>query len=206
MTLPVTFGNANPGALGAGLDLHMGWQDLLLQVHGFADIPSAKRPLVNRPLRNIIRIFSRLAGSSAAWLGVAACDPFQGPAMAYGCPCADYKVNGVVSSLSGAPLAGVRMGFFVNDTTPEHRSDSTLTGADGTYALSYSDCGTAPENVTLRLRARDTVQPARYRMRDTSIFIPESALEGADGEWNEGTAVVRVDIVLDTNKTGLDGK
>lgn len=132
----------------------------------------------------------------AAVLGPLSC----GDTCEYGCPSADFRVRGTVtSSADGRPVPGIAIAL---GDTSTHDGGSFYTrdiaDSNGRYELHYHD---NPRDTTaLLLCATDT--GGVFEGRDTVVLFLRSELTGGDGNWDVGTIEKTVDFRLDSAAQG----
>lgn len=136
---------------------------------------------------------SWLIAAAAGLLGInVSCEPE--PDM-YGTPVGTFRISGKVTNPQGEPIEGIGVGniYRYGDNEESVRFADT-TGPDGQYALSTN--GVAGATVELKFHDIDDSQHGHYRDQEVAVSASSSDFHGGDGNWNQGTADITKDVVM----------
>ncbi len=127
---------------------------------------------------------------------LASCDDFPYGTEEYGCPMGVYHVKGTVTDVDGNPIEGIEVvqaydSAGVRYVMTEHLGTA---GPDGRYDVNIY--GMPNYESAIGFRDIDGEQHGRYRDTIISVSAPRSAFYGGNGNWDEGTAEITQDIVL----------
>ena len=119
----------------------------------------------------------------------------------YGCPEGTYHVKGTVVNSKGEPVEGIVVVDAYDSGNDEYvmgYGALDTTGPDGRYDVSVSGMPDWPSPVGFR--DVDGEQNGAYNDTVIPVSAPASAFHGGDGNWNEGSANIDLNVTL-TEKT-----
>lgn len=132
-------------------------------------------------------------------LGITSC----GGLMAYGCPSADYKFNGnITSAETGEPISNIKVrieaDIYEDDSTYYYyTNDSTFSNINGSYEIT---CQTDMANTQMSARFIftdiDSTENGYYQNLDTIVTFDEITFSGGSGSWYQGVATLNLDVKL----------
>ena len=119
----------------------------------------------------------------------------------YGCPEGTYHVKGTVTNSKGDPIEGIGVGRAMDSLEGYVMSEYGIydtTGPDGRYDVSIYGVPEWPSPIGFC--DIDGEQNGNYCDTIIPVSAPASEFYGGDGNWNEGTADINLDVTL-TEKT-----
>lgn len=141
-------------------------------------------------------------------LGFQSCDDTFNQKCEYGCPTADYKFKGDVTTEDATPVKGIKVVVIKKYDSNTHRIDSTLTNEQGKYIINhnknylgnldydikYGDLYITFEDIDGKDNggafATDTLKNSNLKVTQT---------KKADGNWYNGEYEIEGNIKLKKN-------
>lgn len=128
------------------------------------------------------------------------------PPVEYGCPHADFIVNGnVVDKDSDKPIENIRVVIESDTTTSIQdaervRNDTTYTKPDGSYSFRQDLFEASDMVVKVKFEDIDSTANGEYESANTTLRISKEDFKGGQGRWFRGETKQTVDMKL-TPKT-----
>ncbi len=124
------------------------------------------------------------------------CDIVGGGYDEYGCPTADFVVNGnVKSSETDKPIENIKVVVRSNDTL-DYKLDSIHTNANGFFKFSPYNFPYKTASYRFIFTDIDGAENGLFKKLDTVIRFEDIEYTGGDGNWYEGRAERNIDIEL----------
>ena len=144
-------------------------------------------------MKNFIKISSKICGALLAVLGFSAlatsCMKYGMPE--YGCPTADYFIDGkVVSEETNEPIENLKVRFLMN----ERASDSVFTNENGEFNISHlKDITTF--GYSLDIQDIDGEDNGSFNDTTINVTVNHNEFQGGSG-WYDGKYHKHFDIKL----------